>query len=193
MERAGRISYRVYANGEPATDSSGTDVTVDGLEPSTDYAFTVRAIDAADRLSARSKPVPLTTPPASGPSTYEAEAPTNTLGGSAVVSDCSGCSGGKKVGYLGDTGTLTFNDIRAPVAGTYLLSIDYLSGDASRQGELTVNGGASTFSVNFQGSNDNDWDTPQTHTVAVRLEAGANTIQIANATGYVADIDSITR
>lgn len=71
------------------------------------------------------------------------------------------------------------------------MTIDYVSGDASRQGEFSVNGGATSFSVNFQGSNDDDWDTPQQHAVAIQLEAGTNTIEIANPAGYVADIDTI--
>lgn len=96
MDQAGRISYRIYANGKQVARTSGTEATVEGLDPSTVASFSVRATDEADRLSARSKPVSLTTPSASGPKAYEAEASTNTLGGSATISDCSGCSGGKR-------------------------------------------------------------------------------------------------
>ena len=60
---------------------------------------------------------------------YEAEAPANTLAGGAVVSSCSTCSGGAKVGFVGNGGTLTFNSVSVPSAGTYRVTLVYCSGD----------------------------------------------------------------
>jgi alpha-galactosidase len=81
-------------------------------------------------------------PPPSATS-YEAEAAANTLAGGAVVASCTACSGGKKVGFVGSGGTLTFNGVTAPSAGTYQVTIAYLDGSATgRQAQISVNGGA---------------------------------------------------
>ena len=51
---------------------------------------------------------------------YEAEAPANTLAGSAPVAGCDACSGGKKVGNLYVGGSLRFNEVVVTKAGTYV-------------------------------------------------------------------------
>ena len=107
-----------------------------------------------------------------------------------MVASCTGCSGGEKVGYLGGTGTLTVNGVTAPVAGTYLMHLSYVDGDSSRTGVITVNGGT-PFDLPLGGTNDNNWDTPQTVIVPVQLNAGTNTIEFGNPTNYVYDIDKI--
>jgi len=74
---------------------------------------------------------------------YEAEAPGNTLGGGARVDACSTCSGGKEVDWIGNpsnTGALQFNGINASTAGTYPLTIYYIDADAGRSAQVTVNG-----------------------------------------------------
>ena len=70
------------------------------------------------------------------------------------------------------------------------MQLSYVDGDSSRTGIVTVNG--TSFPLPVAGSNDNDWNTPQTVTVPVYLRAGANTIQIGNQAGYVYDVDKIT-
>jgi len=70
---------------------------------------------------------PLTPGPGTEPTgttSYEAEAAANTLAGSAAVASCATCSGGSKVGYIGNgNGTLRFNGIAAPSAGDYTVTI----------------------------------------------------------------------
>ena len=182
--------YTVYVNGA-ATESAGQpSATVTGLSPATTYRFSVAADGSGSNTSAQSKTLTLTTPAAGGPASYEAESPANTIGGGAQIASCSGCSGGEKVGDLGGTGYLTFNNVTAPRAGTYLMTVSYVDGDSSRTGLVTADG--TTFELPLPGTNDNNWDTVQTATVPVQLQAGANTIEFSNPGDYVYDVDKIT-
>ena len=167
--------------------ANGTSVTVKGLKPATAYDFTVVASQWHGQTSAPSKVLSLVTPAADGPKSYEAE--NGTAAGGATVYDCA-CSNGKKVGFLGGSGYVVMPTVTVATAGTYLMQLSYLDGDSSRTGILTVNGTSQRLPV--AGSNDNDWNTPQTVTVPVYLQAGANTIQFGNQADYVYDVDKIT-
>ncbi|HEX3788020.1 MAG TPA: fibronectin type III domain-containing protein [Pseudonocardiaceae bacterium] len=182
--------YDVYANGTKVSTVRGTSATVTGLTPGTGYQFTVVGRDSHGRTSPSSQPLPLTTPAASRPVTYEAEASTNTVAGGAAVAGCSGCSGGAKVGDLGGTGTLTIPNVTAPATGTYLMTVAYVDGDSSRTAILTVDG--TPIELPLAGTNDNNWDTAQSVTIPVRLTSGTNTVEFGNPTDYVSDIDKIT-
>ena len=183
--------YTVSVNGKAVMSATQPSATLTGLAPATTYQFTVTASGLGRSKSAPSQTLSLTTPAASGPTAYEAESSANTLGGSAGVFGCTSCSGGEKVGYLGGgSGTLTITGVTAPVAGTYLMQLSYVDGDSSRAGVITVNG-TSSFDLPLPGTNDNNWDTPQTVIVPVQLNAGNNTIEFSNPTDYVYDIDKI--
>ncbi len=118
---------------------------------------------------------------------YEAESPASTLAGGAVVQTCSTCSGGAKVGYVGEGGTLTFNNVSVPTAGTYRLTVVYCSGDP-RPAMITVNGGpAQTLSFASTGS----YSTTGAMTVPVVLNAGNNTIEFGDPGAYSPDFDRI--
>ena len=58
--------YHVFVNGAFAIEATGTSATVDGLDPSTTYSFTVKATDAAGNLSAASAAVSAKTSAGSG-------------------------------------------------------------------------------------------------------------------------------
>jgi alpha-galactosidase len=119
---------------------------------------------------------------------YEAESPTNAIGGQARISSCSGCSGGTKIGFIGKSGTLTFNGVDAPADGDYTMSILYLNGPPSRQALVSVDGGAAqtlTFAVTT------DFNTLGVMNLTVRLTAGANTIAFSNPSDNAPDIDRI--
>jgi alpha-galactosidase len=125
-------------------------------------------------------------PPAA--SSFEAEASTNALGGQARVASCSGCSGGRKAGSIGKSGTLTFTGVEAPADGDYLMSILYLNGPPSRQAQVSVDGGAPqtlSFAVTT------DFNTLGVKHVAVHLVAGANTVEFSNPSDNAPDIDRI--
>ncbi len=127
-----------------------------------------------------------TTPPAA--TSYEAESPTNTLVGQARISNCTACSGGKKIGFIGKSGVLTFNGISAPADGDYAVTIAYLNGPPSRQAMVSVNGGTAqtlTFAVTT------DFNTLGVMNVTLHLNAGTNTVQFANPTANAPDIDRL--
>jgi hypothetical protein len=118
---------------------------------------------------------------------YEAESAANTLAGGAVVQSCSTCSGGAKVGFVGNGGTLTFNTIHAASAGNYQVTLVYCSGDP-RPAMISVNGGTpQALSFPSTGS----FSTTGTLTVSLPLAAGSNTIEIGDPGAYTPDFDRI--
>lgn len=187
--------YDICRNGTLVGTTAALNYTDGGLSSDTVYAYTVRAKDAAGNLSELSAPLSVTTredgapqPPA-GESSYEAESGANMLSGGAVIADAPKCSGGKKVGYLGNGGgTLQFNRINAAEGGSFLLKLYYLTA-ADRDAELSVNGGT-PFRVSFPSTG--SWDTVGVKNMDISLHAGENSIQIANPSGWAPDIDRIS-
>ena len=89
---------------------------------------------------------------------------------------------------LGNGGTLTFNTVSVPTAGSYTLNVSYCSAE-SRSLSFRVNGGtASTFTLGSTGG----WDSPSTQPFTVNLSAGNNTLQLFNSSGWAPDIDRIS-
>jgi hypothetical protein len=129
------------------------------------------------------------TPPPGGPTPYEAEATANTLSGGARVASCTACSGGQKVGFLGNGGTLTVGGVTVAAAGDYRVTIAYLDGSATgRQLQVTADNAApQTVSFTPTGS----FNVVGTATITVHLEAGANTISFANPSDFGPDLDRI--
>lgn len=127
----------------------------------------------------------------SASASYEAEAAANTLSGGASASSCSACSGGQKIGYVGNGATLKFNNVNVASAGTYMLNIAYVDGDAGRAAQMSVNGG-SAVTLNFAGTNNSRWNNVQTLSVPVILNAGNNTILFSNSSGWAPDFDRLT-
>jgi hypothetical protein len=126
------------------------------------------------------------TPPPPGPKSYEAEA--GTLAGGARISSCSACSGGQKVGFVGNGGTLTFTGVTAPSEGDYTVTIAYLNGPPGRDALMSVDGGAPQ-TLSFTPTA--DFNTVGTMTVTAHLTAGTNTIEFYNPTAYAPDFDRI--
>ena len=192
-QQATAATFDVYANGtRVGSDISETSTTVRGLDPDTSYRFTVAARSRDGQLSRPSSAALITTTGADGPTTYQAEDSANATTGNAGVADCSACSGGAKIGNLGGDATLTMTDVVAAEDGTYLVDIGYVDGDVSRELKFTVDGAKRGTWVNFPGTGDNDWGTPQSIVVPLKLHAGSNDIVISNAGGYGPDIDKIT-
>ena len=187
---AGATSYQVFANGKQVATSTKPNTVVGGLQPQTQYTFTVKGVKYG-RTSDASAGITMYTSKSGGPVRYEAEAPTSTLTGNAGISGCTLCSGGAKIGNIGYDASVTLNNITVPTTGTYLVKIAYTDGDTSRQSMLTVNG-ADSYWVNYHGLGDNDWGTPQVTYLPMKLSAGSNSITVSNPNGYIADIDWIT-
>jgi hypothetical protein len=182
--------YTVSVDGKANANVTGTTAEIAGLSPSTTHTFTVTAKGKHAPSSAPSTAISVTTTPESGPTVYPAAVTTNILAGGAQINGCSGCAGGEKVGYLGGGGTLTYPDIKAAVAGTYLMTLTYCDGDTGRVSIVTVNG--QSFNLPTDGTGDNDWSDTQTVTVPVTLQAGTNTIEFSNPDNYSADVSQIS-
>jgi hypothetical protein len=122
---------------------------------------------------------------------YQAAAAGNTLAGGAVVQSCSTCYGGEKVGYVGEGGTLTFNNVNVPTAGTYRVTLVYCdgsSGTTGRQADISADGGTpQLLSFTPTGS----FTTVGAQTVSLQLTAGANTIELSNPSAYAPDFNEI--
>jgi alpha-glucosidase len=119
---------------------------------------------------------------------YEAEANGNTLSGGAAIYNCANCSGGYKVGYLGNnSGTLQFNNISVANAGQYELKIYYLSAD-TRNISCSINGGTS-YIIQIPVPS-GSYNTVRSITVQVNLNAGINTIKFLHS-AWAPDIDQI--
>ena len=136
----------------------------------------------------------ITVPSAAVTSTtgYLAASSSNTLAGGAVVQSCSSCTGGEKVGYVGDGGTLTVNGVSAPSTGVYPVVIEYCdgtSGDTGRAATITVNGVVVQTNV-FTPTG--SFSTPGTVTAYLPLNAGANTVEFSDASAYAPDFNGIT-
>ncbi|MFD4555383.1 carbohydrate-binding protein [Streptomyces sp. NPDC058469] len=120
---------------------------------------------------------------------YEAEAAGNTLTGTARTADCTRCSGGSKVGYIGNGAALTFNGIDGGSGGTRTVTIRYATAE-SRSATVQANGDTPQ-TVAFAPTA--DWSTLGTTTVSLHLDAGTgNHLTIANSSAWAPDIDRIT-
>jgi alpha-galactosidase len=124
-----------------------------------------------------------------GSVTIEAEAAGNTIAGAAKVASCAACSGGKKVGYIGDGAAnyVTINGITEPAAGSHTLTFAYLV-SGTRSFSISVNGGPDIVEQ-LTGTS---FATPATASVTVQLNAGSNTIKFHNDTAYAPDLDAVT-
>jgi hypothetical protein len=187
-DNIGVTGYQILRGGTQVTTTSGPSYTDAGLSPSTSYTYTVKAYDAAGNVSAASSPLTVSTSATSTPGSYEAEATGNTLTGGAVVAACSGCSGGAKVGYLGNGSTLTVNSVNGATGGATAVTLYYATA-VPRTASVSVNGGAAT-TVSFPSTG--DWNTVGSATVTLNLAAGGgNSIKVANASDWAPDIDRI--
>lgn len=131
-------------------------------------------------------PPPTTTPPPGGNKSYEAEAA--TLAGGTTVTSCAHCSGGKKLSYLGNGGTATFTGVSEPTAGSYAMTVSFMSVGQARTAVVTVNGVNQT--VSFPATP--DYNTVVTKTVTVQLKAGSgNTIEFSNPSSGAPNLDRI--
>ncbi|CAE6825897.1 hypothetical protein R75465_06044 [Paraburkholderia aspalathi] len=132
---------------------------------------------------------PVTLPPFKA--AYEAEASTSVLAGGARISTCSACSGGSDVGYIGNGGTLTINDISVPADGTYTVLVGYANGDsAPRSADISFNG-STPVTVSFPPSG--GWGTVSTLAVTGTFKAGnTNALIFSNPSGWAPDIDGVS-
>lgn len=72
-DNVGVARYTVHAGGEQVASATGTSTTVTGLQPETEYSFTVVAYDAAGNASDPSPPVAATTGEGAAPGPCEVD------------------------------------------------------------------------------------------------------------------------
>ena len=117
---------------------------------------------------------------------YECE--DGTLSGAASVSDGMMCSGGKKVGYVGNG---SFNSVTHTVtvdeAGEYELLVYYCTGE-ERGINIVVN---DTDRYEMTGLSGAGFDMPDAASITISLNAGENTIKLTRNSGYAPDLDMI--
>ncbi len=119
---------------------------------------------------------------------YEAE--NASLGGTAAMANEANCSGGKKVGYLGNgtSNYVNFTDVYVATTGNYQLKIFYLC-PYDWGTDITTNGSNWQY-VSLP--NSGSWSTVADETATVYLTAGNNEIKLTRGTGYYnPDIDCI--
>lgn len=121
---------------------------------------------------------------ASVPTVIEAESTTKSSG--VTTEDDARCSGGQRVGYLGNGKTLTFT-FDAEEEGLYELTSYYMT-VGERTLEITVNG---TDSYAFGCPSSGSWDGANIGNISVdlKLQAGTNTFVVGNATGNAPNLD----
>jgi hypothetical protein len=108
-----------------------------------------------------------------------------------AVSSCTGCSGGKKVRFVGDGNIVQFNGVGWGNGGTVLLIVAYVNGDStSRKAQVSVNG-ATAWTVTCPSTH--GWSTVGTFTLKITLRSGThNRITIGNSSAWGPDLDRIT-
>jgi hypothetical protein len=92
-----------------------------------------------------------------------------------VALTCSGCSGGKSVGYIGgsSSGTLQFNGVSSNATTKTTVQVRYENGDSSqRYATVTVNGKSQVLAF-IPSTNGN---TPSSASLNVELNAGASNV-----------------
>jgi hypothetical protein len=128
--------------------------------------------------------------------TIEAESPDNTLSGSASVGAYPGASGGQLVRAIGDwgsakgPGTLRFNKINVPRAGTYVLTFYFVNikGMTTRSA-LIAAAGSEPQKVTVTTGNSTCCTA---RAVQIPLAKGSNSITFANPAGEAPAIDRIS-
>jgi alpha-galactosidase len=124
-----------------------------------------------------------------GGSTVEAERSGNTIAGAARTASCSACSGGTKVGYIGNGAAnyVTINGLTPSAAGSRTLTISYLL-SGTRSFFVSVNGGADQ-QVTLTGTS---FSTVSTTTITVNVNAGGNSVKFHNDSAYAPDLDKVS-
>jgi Alpha galactosidase A/Alpha galactosidase C-terminal beta sandwich domain len=117
------------------------------------------------------------------------EAERGTVAGATRVGTCGACSGGQKVGFIGNgaANSVTVTGLTPSAAGNRTLTITYLL-SGSRSFFVSVNGGAGV-EVPLTGTS---FATPATTTITVNLNAGSNTVKFYNDSAYAPDLDKIS-
>ncbi|TFK97512.1 galactan 1,3-beta-galactosidase [Pterulicium gracile] len=119
--------------------------------------------------------------------TYEAE--NGSRGGASTLMDNSGFSGGRGIGYLGNGGTVTINNVQG-LGRDQWVSLYYAVGDSTwRNVTVSVNGGGNVL---VDQPNTGSGNTILSVPVKLNLRNGANTLVFGGGqSNYAGDLDKI--
>ncbi|KAK7468527.1 hypothetical protein VKT23_003031 [Stygiomarasmius scandens] len=119
--------------------------------------------------------------------TYEAE--NGVLSGSSQILTGSGFSGGRVVGWLGNGGSVTINNVQG-VGRDQWVALYYANGDSTwRNTTVSVNGGSN---VVVDQPNTGNGQTVLSVPVKLNLRNGVNSITFSTGqSSYAADLDKI--
>jgi len=119
--------------------------------------------------------------------TYEAES--GTISGSATTLSDSSFSGGKAIGFLGNGGSVTINDVQGTGSAQWV-ALYYANGDSTwRNRTVSVNG---EVSVLVDQPNTGGGHVILSVPVKLILRSGANSITFGSGqSNYAADLDKI--
>lgn len=177
LEAGRTYTAYIYRDGDCRTD-----LKFDRIEVTKDMAVNIKELSEGGFLMQVSPDADLDTPAVR--TTYEAEAPGNTVtgGGRRETYSSLHASGGGYVSYIGQGNRLQFNNVSAERDGDYLLTI-YSSTQDKRYAKLLVNGEQVGDTITFHGNTDitSTYDPVGMawKMIPVRLKAGtANTITI---------------
>jgi hypothetical protein len=135
----------------------------------------------------------------------QARVPGSTEPTAPLLRDANGDNlwdGFNGAGYLdmgNEAGDRVGFTVDAPTAGTYTLTFRYANGGGGANGprpmDVLVGGSAATVAtqgqVAFAGTGVNGWDNWQTVSIDVQLQAGSNTIALANTIANGPNIDQV--
>lgn len=163
-----------------------------GLNPNTQYAYRVAVRDKSinQNQTAFSAAFSATTFLSSGTlvGTYEAE--NAVLNGVQVLDTFGGYNGTGFVDYLNpDTDYIQWT-VNAPVSGQYEFEFRYALGKGDRPLQIRVNGTVIVDALSFPATG--SWDTWDTVSIVVTLNAGANTVRSTAIGSSGANVDSLS-
>lgn len=184
--------------GEPEQTAVPAVSDQEGRGQAQQVALPPRSVGPSTSPVARPVRPPSTTPPVRPPArpepqpvrvVREAEASGNIRNGSVTPRRLGAASSGAVMGWIGNGrhNTLRFTGISVPAAGTYHVTVHYVSAEWRRAG-LVVNG-RDVLLLDFPSTG--NWENIGQVTIQVRLVAGANTLEFGNPHYWAPDLDRL--
>lgn len=104
----------------------------------------------------------------------------------AIYSAAAACSGGAKVGWLGNRpeNDIQWRNVYSNEGGEYIMRLAYITGE-DRSFKITVNGGSPIEST----VNSGGWETVGTKEYTIYLQKGNNVIRLYTDSGWMPDFD----
>lgn len=110
----------------------------------------------------------------------------NETEGTAIYSTDAACSGGVKVGWLGNNAAndLQWRNVYSMEGGEYTMRLSFITGE-DRTAKISVNDGEPVSVV----LNSGGWSTVGTKDITIHLQKGNNVVRLYNENAYMPDID----